>query len=228
MKIAASSLGVLLLGAATTVMTASPEKSEEDFNPYAASYVSRLSPPAAVHEPFRLYSGTDKVGDYYRLLEDGYDMLGYSSFESSNVPSDELRAHAEQIKADLALIYTRGVDSLVNRGKQPDASGKVDQTVYEYFATYWTRLPTPLLGLHVQRENGEDDSGLEVLAVIRQSPAALSGLQRGDVLTQLGEEELHQPEHLTRAALRYAGQTVTLAGRRDGEPFARSVTLNSR
>jgi membrane-associated protease RseP (regulator of RpoE activity) len=211
----------------------SAESTANQFNPFAESYVKHLPAPAAAHEPLKLYAGTDKVEDYYRLLEEGYDMLGYSSFEAGNVPPERVAHYAGQLNADVVLVYTKGVDVLKTPSASEATAGKdasqEDRTLYEYFASYWTKMPPPLLGLHVQRENGEEDeSGLEVLAVIKQSPAAVAGIQRGDVLTQLGDQVLHRPEQLVQAAQRYAGQTVRLSGTRDGEVFARDVTLARR
>lgn len=202
----------------------------EEFNPYAKSYVSRMTAPTGTAEKPRLFAGSDKVTDYYRLLEDGYDMLGYSSFETGDVPPDEALQQAADVHATLVLVYNTGVDHVANRQnrKADDAESKPDGTIYQYFATYWAKLPTPLLGLHVQRERPDDDAGLEVMAVIKNSPAAESGLLRGDVLTKIGDVELHRPEQLSQAAQRYSGQSVDVVWRRGENEFRKSVTLNRR
>lgn len=203
-----------------------------DFNPYAESYVSRMQAAQVPNGRPKLFTGQDKVEDYYRLLEDGYDMLGYSSFEYGDVPPEKAGEYAATLNAAVVLVYTQGIDSLDNRsGRKPsatDAAGASagDHTLYQYFATYWIKLPMPLLGLHVQRENQEDDAGLEVLAVVKESPAAVAGLQRRDVLTQLGGMDLHKPEQLAQVAQRFAGQTVEVVLRRDGGELRKTVTLN--
>jgi len=202
----------------------------EEFNPYTKSYVSRMEAPTVSTEKPRLFAGSDKVKDYYRLLEDGYDMLGYSSFETGVVPPDEALQQANNVHAALVLVYNAGVDHVANRQnrKTDDVGDQQDGTIYQYFATYWAKLPTPLLGLHVQRERPDDDAGLEVMAVIKSSPAADAGLLRGDVLTRIGDVELHKPEQLSQAAQRYSGQSVELVWRRGDNELMKSVTLSRR
>ena len=213
------------------VFLASGVQAEQgDFNPYAKSYVSRMQAAQAPQEPPRLFAGQDRVEDYYRLLEDGYDMLGYSSFETGGVPPEEALQQAANVGAALVLVYSAGVDHVSNRGKpNTSASQGEDGTIYQYFATYWTKLPPALLGIHVQRDRPDDeDALLEVMAVIKGSPAAAAGLQRGDLIRQLGEVTLRKPEALSRAAQQYAGQTVEIVGSRAGTEFTKTVTLNRR
>lgn len=212
------------------VFLASGVQAEQgEFNPYAKSYVSRMQAAQAPQEPPRLFAGQDRVEDYYRLLEDGYDMLGYSSFETGGVPPEEALQQAANVGAALVLVYHAGVDHVANRGQSNTSGSQVaDGTIYQYFATYWTKLPPALLGIHVQRERPDEDALLEVMAVIKGSPAAAAGLQRGDLIRQLGEVTLRKPEALSRAAQRYAGQTVEIVGSRAGTEFTKSVTLNRR
>lgn len=219
----------VLMGAIISVSYAADPRRDE-FNPYEHAYVSRAKEPDKPQGIPKLFAGTDKVADYYLLLEDGYDLLGYSSFESGDVPPEQALTHAAKLNADLVLVYHVGIDNLANlkarRGSGVEKGH--NGTLYEYFASYWFKLPMPLLGLHVQRERPDEDAGLEVLAVVKQSPAAVSGLQRGDVLTRIGDVELHQPEQLAMAAQRYSGQSVEIIGRRDDVPFKLNVTLNRR
>lgn len=214
-------------------------------NPYARNYVSLMASPASKDSmPPRIYRGRDREADYQSLLEDGYDMLGYSSFEAGDVPPDMLTRQAVQLHADLALVYTRQTGRALPGVKLDQAksgSGQVDpaapvgrlhhfqEAFYRYFASYWVRLPPPTLGVHVRRDSRavETESGLDVIAVIKDSPAAAAGLQRGDTLLRLGEVELRKPETLTQAAQRYAGQSAELVFNRLGEEQHKTVTLNS-
>jgi membrane-associated protease RseP (regulator of RpoE activity) len=155
------------------------------------------------------------------------------------------------VHADLVLVYTTRsgeVPASVKldraRAKQekaqqeqinPDAPKgtlkNFDQEFYNYFASYWIKLPTPLLGVHVKQGDGEagfPDKGLEVIAVIKGSPAAAAGLQKGDTLLRLGETELSKPELLTQAAQRYAGQKTEIVYSRLGAEQRQPVTLNAR
>lgn len=232
----ASALGLMFF----LFVTASRAEIDADFNPFTDSYISHRPVPTESHNPPRIHVGQDKVADYQRLLEDGYDLQGYSSFEAGDVPVSLLTAHATQIKADVAMIYTNGLERLpasirqqririVQEREQQGLPPQVpaEEQFYEYFVAYWTKLPMPMFGSHVQRytQGGETPGGLEVLAVIRNSSAARSGIQPGDVLKQMGDIPLNQAEHLMQAVQKYAGQTVEVQLERNGKPELRKVEL---
>ena len=229
-------------------------------NPYTASFVSRNRPTVALQpDPAgpKLYRGNVETEDYQRMLESGYDMLGYSNFEAADVSPDQALEQARKIKADLVLVYTKlsgsvpasvQIERLRKEARKPDgqsadaqsagvqqaeaASGSLlpqEQARYSYFSSYWVKLAPPLIGVHVTR-SGEDDgaTGLKVIAVVKQSPAAKAGIEDGDVLIRIGDVALDKPEALQQAAQRYAGQTVDVTMQHGGNTGKTAITLNSR
>ena len=160
----------LLVGSLIALSSSGWAQDEPEANPYAKNYVSRM--PAlkgATAGTVKVFRGQDKVEDYQRLLEDGYDLLGYASFEARDVPPEQLTEQAERIHADVALVYTARsgqtpssvkLDQARSRQKQ-DAAEPSEQTkpadnkFYNYFASFWTKLPTPLLGVHVKQDQDE-------------------------------------------------------------------------
>ena len=235
----------LLFGSLIAFSSTGWAQDEPEANPYTKNYVSRMpAPKGATAEPVKVFRGQDKVEDYQRLLEDGYDLLGYASFEARDVPPEKLTEQAERVHADVALVYTARsgqtpasvkLDQAKSRQKenatQPSEEAKPsDNKFYNYFASFWTKLPTPLLGVHVKQDQDEGlpERGVEIIAVIKGSPAASAGLQKGDTLLRLGEVELSKPELLPQAALRYAGQSVEVVYSRIGQEQCQTVTLNSR
>jgi hypothetical protein len=214
-------------------------------NPFAKAYVSRnLSPASLQHDTDspKVYRGEDQVDDYQRMLENGYDMLGYSEFiAGSDTPPELVLQQARKINADLALVYTRlsgeapadvKLQQMRERAKnagQGSGQSPESQVSYTYFASYWAKLSPPLLGVHVMGPaTDEETDGLRVIAVINESPAAKAGVQEGDVLERLGDVDLKSPAALTQAAQRYAGQTVDLRMQRSGTGNQLKVTLNGR
>jgi hypothetical protein len=235
----------LLFGSLLAFSSTGWTQDEPAANPYSKNYVSRMpAPKVATAGPVKVFRGQDKVEDYQRLLEDGYDLLGYSSFEASDVAPEKLTEQAERVHADVALVYTvrsgqtpASVKLDQARSRQKQNSGQsseeakpADNKFYNYFASFWTKLPTPLLGVHVKQDQDEGlpEQGLEIIAVIKGSPASSAGLQKGDTLLRLGEVELSKPELLPQAAQRYAGQSVEVVFSRIGQEQRQTVTLNSR
>lgn len=213
-------------------------------NLFTRTYVSRNLPAASLQHDAqgpKVYRGEDQVDDNQRMLENGYDMVGYSEFiAGSDMNPDLVLQQAKSVNADLALIYIKRAGEVPlsvklqqrrDQVKNSDsaASANPSQTSYNYFTTYWARLVPPVLGVHVMSPaEDEASSGVRVIAVINDSPAAKAGLRDGDILTRMGDIPLKNPENLTDAARFYAGQTVNIAVQREGHSDEVKVPLNKR
>jgi hypothetical protein len=212
-------------------------------NPFAKAFVKRELPTAALQPDaagLKVYRGEDQVVDYQRMLENGYDMLGYSEFlAGEDIPPTLLEQHAKNVRADVALVYTRHAGEVpasveiqqlreqAKRGESPDLAQAESKDTYNYYASYWAKLRPPLLGVHVMgpAEDSETD-GLAVIAVINDSPADKAGIQHGDVLKRLGDVTLKSPSALTQAARRYAGQKAEVDVQRGQKVLHIPVQLN--
>jgi len=234
-------LVLLTIGCATTkTPTEAPPAQanlyEQFYKPYAKSPATRSGMPP------RIYRGQDQETDFRHLLEDGYDILGYSSFVAGDVAPEQALEHADKLHADLVLVYTRRSDMTPlrvpnrakpqtgNQSKENAAGGRLitpQAPQYEYFASYWTRLPTPILGLHVKTP-AEDSPGLPVVAVIKNSPAAEAEIKAGDKLLRIGDTDMRNVEALTKATQRYAGQSVEIVYAREAETMRKTVMLNAK
>lgn len=196
----------------------------------------------------QMFAGTRKSEDNIRMLEDGYDLMGAAEFESPRVKPDLALQFGKAIKADRVLVYAdlasqqMPINNLQLIKEAAKTTHEVDAEVleqkkteenYRYYASYWAKLPMPLLGVHVIKlkpagEDAQPLDGLKVVAVIKDSPAAKAGLQRGDVLRKLGDKEIQKPEELAVVVLQYQGKPVDMVFERDGEPQNAKVTLNKR
>jgi hypothetical protein len=191
----------------------------------------------------KMFVSNHKDVDNISMLENGYDMMGSSEFVAGDVAANLALAHAKSIKADTVLVYTKYASKQMELSKieaikqaakgthEVDASVlKQDEEQFKYFASYWAKLPTPLLGLHIiklKTKEGVSLDGLKILAVIKDSPAAKANLMRGDVLLKIGDLVLDKPEELSIAANQYQGKTVEIAYERDGDAAVTTATLNS-
>ena len=201
----------------------------------------------------KMYASSHKDEDNISMLEAGYDMIGSSGFDGAVVPSEQALAHAKSIKADTVLVYSKYastktsssklqlVKEAAKNGGEIDAEAlKEEPMQYHYYASYWAKLPMPLLGVNViklklktnaegeELKNVKEEAGLKIIAVIKASPAAKAGVVTGDVLLKIGDVELVKPDDLYAAVQRYAGQTVTVVLQRANTPLKVAVALNAR
>ena len=69
-------------------------------------------------------------------------------------------------------------------------------------------------------------SGMKIAAIDKKSPAAEAGLKEGDVVTAVGETEVHRALDFQRQMLdRKAGDKVDVTVQRDGKPLDLSIVL---
>ncbi len=230
----------------------SPAIHAED-NPYASSYQPQnqgnLHSLQANPEP-QIFKGTRRDEDNIKMLENGYDLMGASSFESTEVPADLAVSHGRAIQADSILVYFKKAgnttpSSKMEMIKEAAKTGKaltekdmaVDPTKYRYYATYWAKLPPPVLGVHVIKlvprksdsttttEQVASSAGVRVIAVIHESAAEKGGVLRGDQLLAINKEKVEDAAQLSTLVRKYRGKTATLKLEREGEPLSLEVQL---
>ena len=179
----------------------------------------------------KMYVSNHKEDDNISMLESGYDMMGSSGFEAGDVAADLALAHGKSIKADVVLVYSKYgaaksasskmemIREAAKTGKELTEKDMADEpTVYKYYASYWAKLPAPTLGVHVIKlvpktndpEEATEIPGLQLLAVIKDSPAAKAGLVRGDRLLKVNNVKLEKPEDLTATVRQLKGQLVDI------------------
>lgn len=200
----------------------------------------------------KMFVSNHKEDDNISMLEKGYDMMGSSGFNAADVPADQALQHAKAIKADTVLVYSKYGSAKTSAGKlelikeaaknggEIDAKAlKEEPTQYDYYASYWAKLPPPLLGVHViklikasdnaaEKAKNTAEQGLKVIAVIKESPAAAGNMLKGDTLLKIGTIALVKAEDLMLAVKEYAGKTVPIELKRDGAKMKLSVALNAR
>jgi len=220
-------------------------------NLYAEKYVAQngsqlksLSPSPST----QLERRKNQEEDNTQMLENGYDMMGSSTFVSTSVSDDLALQYGKDLKADTVLIYNKNIPIKTNivrfdgdkaGEKSADEVNKsaeqMPQTIH--YASYWAKLPMPSLGVHIIKlipaENdgaakADEVKGLTVIAVIKESPAAKASILKGDNLLKIGEQLLDKPDDLFAAVKQYAGKTVPVEVQRGTEVVKMRVALNSR
>ena len=237
----------LVLFAFTNMVQAAEE------NPYAKNYKEQNTYNLKSLNPnpdTKIFVSNHKEDDNITMLEDGYDMIGSSGFSATEASPDLALQHAKSVKADTVLIYKKYesaktassqlqlVKEAAKKGEAIDPNDLVEEpTMYYFYASYWAKLPMPLLGVHIIKlKKNTDESadgvqalpGLKIIAVIKESPAAKAGIVRGDTVLKIGDMALAEADDLFAAVKKYAGQTVDVELERKGEPTKVSVAINSR
>ena len=246
----ASLLGIGILFMATKLLAAENLFEKNYLAQNTGNLVSLQANPDT-----KMYVSNHKDDDNISMLENGYDMMGTSAFEAGKVSPELALQHAKTVHADTVLVYTKygAAKTAASRmqvikeaakkggGEINDKELVTDETQYGYFASYWAKLPTPLLGVHiiklVKNAQPEDEDvgtkkvegkGLTILAVIKDSPAAKAGLVRGDVLMKIADNELNKPEELSGLVRKYQGQNVAIEYERAGEKKLAIAQINNR
>lgn len=244
------SVSLLLLMSVNTVQAA-----EE--NPYTKHYKEQNTSNLKSMNPVpdtKILVSNHKDDDNISMLEDGYDMIGSSGFSATEASPDLALQHAKSIKADTVLVYKKYgsaktassqlqlIKEAAKEGRELDPNDLVEEpTQYNFYASYWAKLPMPLFGVHIiklsKKSNTavEDEEstlqmepGLKIIAVIKDSPAAKAGIKRGDTLLKLADTTLESADDLFAAVKKHAGQTVHVSVERKGMPLSFSAALNAR
>ena len=220
-------------------------------NPYEKNYKAQNTGNLVslqANPDSKMYVSNHKDDDNISMLENGYDMMGSSGFEAGNVAPEFALLHAKAIKADTVLVYRKYASAKTKASKlelikeaankgggEIDAKDLVEEPPqYKYFASYWAKLPMPLLGVHIiklasrdsETEQIVENKGLKVLAVVKDSPAEKAGLKRGDNLHKIGNVELNKPEELSAVVRELQGQNVAIEYEREDESKITQATIN--
>lgn len=217
---------------------------------YQAQNQGNLHSLQAKPEP-ELLSGNRRDDDNITMLESGYDLMGFSNFESGDVSPEQAREHARAIQADKILVYVKKagntspsskmevIKEAIKKGQSlTEKDVAAEPGKYRYYATFWAKLPPPVLGVHViklvsrpssqggdEPETASPTEGVRVIAVIHGSAAEQGGLLRGDQLLSINKEKVNDAATLSSLVKRFKGNTVTLNIQRKAEPLTLQVTL---
>jgi hypothetical protein len=224
-------------------------------NPYEKNYKAQNAGGMAsmqANPDTKIYVSNHKDEDNISMLENGFDLMGSSGFDAGNVLPELALQHAKAIKADTVLVYKKYGSAKTPVSKMQlikeaakkgggevdikDIESADDAPQYKYYASYWAKLPAPLLGVHIIKLAMRDEEtdkviekkGLKVLAVIKDSPAAKAGILRGDVLHKLAETELNKPEELSPLVRQFQGQNVAIEYERAGLLKIAKAQINQR
>ena len=196
--------------------------------------------------------GWDQDTDKIKMLEEGYDLMGFSGFSGPNVSPNFAKAHGEKLKADLVLIYDRQINdnsraSAIQKArdkilaaKRAENKGEITEieiteedlidsnALYAFYASYWVKLPKPTFGTHfikLANSYDEDVPGALVIAVIKGSPAAAAGILRNDSIIKADQVDVNTPDDLIGVIRKNKGKSIEVEYIRGGKKNIVTVNL---
>ena len=199
----------------------------------------------------KVMRGWQKETDNIKMLENGFDLMGTSGFVGQNVHPNVALKHAKKIKADMVLIYDRQINEntratqiqkareKARAAKRIKKKGEITEITitdedladsnakYDFYLTYWVKLPKPTFGTHFIKlvSDVDDIKGVQVIAVIKESAAATAGIKKGDNILSINGTEVNSPEDLIKIIQKNKGKTIGVAFERGGESNKVSVSL---
>ena len=199
----------------------------------------------------KMMRGWAQKTDKFKMLEDGYDLMGHSNFTGPYTSPNLALQHAKSIKADMVLLYDRQINdssraTIIKKAREKAKKANrvkeignlteieindddlVDENVkYEINATYWVKLPKPTFGAHFIRLNSDIESikGVQIIAVVKGSAAAIAGILKNDSITSIAEQSVNNPEDLIGAIKKHKGKLIEVGYLRGGKPSKVKVKL---
>jgi len=199
----------------------------------------------------KMMRGWAQKTDKFKMLEDGYDLMGHSNFTGPYTSPNLALQHAKSIKADMVLLYDRQINdssraTIIKKAREKARKANrvketgnlteieindddlVDKNVkYEINATYWAKLPKPTFGAHFIELSSDIDaiSGVQIIAVVKGSPAAIAGILRNDSITSIAEQTVNNPEDLIGAIKKNKGKLIEVGYVRGGKQSKVNVKL---
>jgi hypothetical protein len=130
-------------------------------------------------------------------------------------------------------VRTIKTESEVTTSQSP-ATVYVPQQVdyYEHAATYWRKMSHPIFGAAVQdlndaqRRQLETNQGLNVRAVVIDSPAFKADLLKGDILLTMNGQPVPSAQNFYEAIAAQAGKKVDFTVLRGDKRMQRAIALN--
>lgn len=191
-----------------------------------------------------LRRGSDPATDEINMIENGFVMVGYSSFNAGDIMTPENHAieHAGKIGASICVVYQpkhtgsmQGSNTIYIPGKYAGFSINTPTQInrFDYLVTYWMKENAKYtLGVRstdlspADKTKLQSNKGVKVVAVIKGTPAYRADLLRGDIVKRINDIDVEDREHLGRLLNDNKGKTISVSIIRDAVPSVLSVTLD--
>jgi S1-C subfamily serine protease len=205
-------------------------------------------PDATVRDRVIPYRSTPQIltssnldADVVRFVENGYAVLGFSSFIGAHQRLERAQRQGRRLRAEVVIYSSTYIDT-ESRGSviMPHPFGIPGAVVtpmefsrYDQTAVYLARLRPEQIGFGFgmspltpgQALTLGSGRGFVVAHVVRGSPAFDAGIIRGDIVLTIAGRDVSTPERLLEVRRDLAGQTADVEILRGGEPRTHHLTV---
>ena len=216
----------------------------------------------------KIFGGTNPTADRISMIEKGYALIGYSSFEGAEVNENSLIEQAVKVNAAVVLSYKNyshtinGSYSLTmpdNKTSTTNSSGNVygdgaiasydgtsTTTTYgtkttevpysvarfNYMASFWILMKPRPFGANLidipsdLTEKYGTNKGALVEVVVKNSPAFMADILRGDVVKWINGIEIVDTKTAIDILKESAGKSINVILLRNGKTIKKKIKLN--
>jgi vacuolar-type H+-ATPase subunit F/Vma7 len=231
---------------AALVFTSPALATANPFKDYYRSYEVDIENVVQSKTKPQVYTSQDVDADIRRMLEDGFMMLGVSSFVWTTADTEDAAKFAKKLKASIVLINYRYVETVSGGTRtvimpvfggvgavghsEPVSYKRYEQTAYFFAKIKPDRINYGLwmneLTSEQSREAGTG-KGVAVQAVVRGSPAFDADVLAGDIILSFAGQDISTPERWQAVKSKYLGQTVPVDIIRGGKRITLQFTAPS-
>lgn len=193
--------------------------------------------------PPQVFTSNDLDADIRRLLEDGYFIVGASSWVGTPEDAKATAKFAKKIRASIALVQYRYIDTVsggtqvvmlpLTFGGMIGSAQPVSYARYEQTAYFFVKAKPDKIGLGLrfepltpsQARAVGSGKGISITVVVRGGPAFDAGIVAGDIILTVAGQDFSTRDRMDRVKADYAGQTVPVEIIRDGQPQTLQITI---
>ena len=222
-------------------------------NPYADMYVKTSEPDMVSNDKLPLadsditvINSKDTKEDMVDVYENGYEMIGYSSFNTGDLSEKYVRTQALDVGATL-VIYSKKFVSQDSELEPVFLNGfcyggyysvnctgadwqYVLKSRYDYLATFWIKTKLSGLGILVRDISQEKrkelgiNYGVEIQA-IRKDSEARDELALGDVIIKIGENDIKNKEDYKKITDENKGKKIKIEILRKNKTISKEISV---
>jgi S1-C subfamily serine protease len=185
-------------------------------------------------------SSGDAKADVMAMETAGYELVGYSAFNGKESGQKAVAKEAKKVGATDVVYFEKYTDTQ-NAGAIGNTSFSrwgafsfvtpMSVRRYDQLALYFRKALRQGIGIYPRALSNDEKSeigsnkGLTIVAVVNGSPAFMSDILPGDIITSLGHHPVWDSDSFQAAINGVKGTTAEVTLFRSGQPLTKNVLI---